>query len=340
MKGDPAASPTDRPRVLALDIGGVHVKAAHSNGQSWRLPTVHSATGDELCRTLTDLIKNLEGFDRVRITMTAELCDTFATKREGVHAVLGAAERVVNHHPIQVWSTRGRFASPHEARAEPSRCAAANWHALATYAASWFPRETALLIDTGSTTTDIVMLRNGRPITRGLTDTERLASGELIYIGASRTPLEALGPRIDWRGHRYPLMAEWFASTADAFLLTGHLPESPDSRDTADGRPMLRPNAAARLVRMIGADLEQCTIQDAQSLAQAFFQIAERRIADAILQALDGQSPTTVLVSGSGEFLAAAAATLAIPGAKHVRFSDRIGAPQSIAACAYALLSL
>ena len=52
-------------------------------------------------------------------------------------------------------------------------------------------------------------------------DADRLASGELVYHGAVRTPLCALGPRVAWRGAELNVMNEFFATAADVYRLTG-----------------------------------------------------------------------------------------------------------------------
>ena len=44
----------------------------------------------------------------------------------------------------------------------------------------------------GSTTTDLVPIVGGRVAARGYTDAERLAAGELVYTGATRTFLMAV----------------------------------------------------------------------------------------------------------------------------------------------------
>src|SRR5262249_28582161 len=141
---------------------------------------------------LRELLRGLPNADLLAVTMTGELCDCFATKREGVHAILEAVEQVAGSRPVWVWLNDGRLVRPAVARAEPLRAAAANWLALATFAGRLAPVGPALLIDVGSTTTDIVPLCDGRPVPRGRTDPERLGCGELLYTGVRRTPLCAL----------------------------------------------------------------------------------------------------------------------------------------------------
>ena len=67
----------------------------------------------------------------------------------------------------------------------PLALAAANWIATAPLAAHIYPD--CVLIDIGSTTTDIIPIKNGKECARGRTDLERLGTGELVYTGALRT---------------------------------------------------------------------------------------------------------------------------------------------------------
>src|SRR5262249_53239624 len=145
--------------------------------------------------------------------------------------------------PISVWRNDGRFVDLAVARQVPLQVAAANWLALATYAGRFAPSGPALLLDIGSTTTDVIPLHDGKPTPRGRTDPERLKCGELIYVGVRRTPLCAL---LGIEG-----AAEVFATTLDVALILDWIPENPDDCDTADGRPATKAAAHVRLARMM-----------------------------------------------------------------------------------------
>ncbi len=116
--------------------------------------------------------------------MTAELSQMFRTKRDGVAFVLDALQAAFPTSEIRVFAVDGRFLPPAEARSAPLAVAAANWSATAHLVALDHPN--ALLIDTGTTTTDIIPISGGLVVSRGRTDPERLASGELVYTGALR----------------------------------------------------------------------------------------------------------------------------------------------------------
>lgn len=325
--------------VLSLDIGGANIKAATARGcrsvpfALWRSPGL-------LADHLKAIAADAAPVTAWRVTMTAELCDCFATKREGVCSVVDAVEHAAAGARVRIWTTHGCFVSPQEARENPLPCAAANWHSLATWVAKRFDHGNALLIDTGSTTTDIIPLRDGRVAAKGLTDTARLASDELVYSGAGRTPLMAMGPRVTLDGVSHGVMAEYFATTGDVYVLTGDRPERRDETDTADGRPMTRECAAARVLRMIGADVEMFDHTAAVRLAQAFAGLQTARIVEAIRRVAAGLNPGGVVVTGSGDFLAGRAVELALPGVPVVMLSNEIGAERSAAACAHAMLHL
>jgi probable H4MPT-linked C1 transfer pathway protein len=319
--------------VLGLDVGGANLKAAHSSGaaRSQRFPLWKSPAA--LPDALRELLRGWPAYDLLAVTMTGELCDCFATKREGVRAILDAVCAVAGPTPIRVWLTDGRLVDLDTARAEPLRAAASNWLALATFAGRFASRGPALLIDVGSTTTDIVPLLDGRPGPRGRTDTERLRCGELAYTGVTRTPLCAvLG------GYA---AAEFFATTRDAYLMLGRLPEDPSDCDTADGRPATRACAEARVARMICADLETSTADERRKVAERVLLRQVLQVGGCIESVAKSlpRLPETIILAGAGEFLAQTALTeqKAVQPCPVFSFGRELGAEVSKAACAYAL---
>ena len=328
-------------RTLGLDVGGANLKAADGSGQAWTMPFALWREPAALDQRLADLVARAGPCDGLALTMTAELCDCFASKRHGVEHVLNTASATAGDRPLHIWTLDGRFVTEAEARARPLRCAASNWLALATWAArNWALGTQTLLLDVGSTTTDVIWLADGQPRPSGWTDTERLTSGELVYLGVKRTPLMALGPHVLFNGRPVRLMAEHFATSEDVFVLAGKLPAEPGATDTADGRPMTCNAAAARIARMIGADLEQLTMTGARDLAGGFAHTMARRIVRAIGQVTGGRRPDRVVVSGAGEFLASEAATGVWPDVDQVSLTRQVGRQISAAACAHALVQV
>src|SRR4029077_6920769 len=106
-----------------------------------------------------------------------------------------------------------------------------------------------LLIDVGSTTTDIIPIVAGRPATSSRTDLDRLREGELVYTGALRTPGGAIASVVPVRGRAVAVSAEGFALAGDVHLWRGELAPGDYSVPSPDGRPATNAFAGERLAR-------------------------------------------------------------------------------------------
>jgi len=331
------------PTWLALDIGGANIKAAHTVDEARTLPFELWKNPEELPRILATLAATFPPADRVAVTMTAELCDCFPTKATGVREVLNAVGRVFEGRPIRVWGTDGRFHSVADVLEAPALAAAANWVALATVAARLLPAGPGLLVDVGSTTTDLIPLRDGHPAPLGRTDTQRLRAGELVYAGTRRTPVCALGTELTWRGAATGLSAELFATTLDVYLTLGEIPPDPAETATADGRAATAEAARDRLARMVGADRDGFSADDALAFARAADAALMARLEAAANRACLATvgRPRGVVVAGSGAFLARRLAGRVVePGGPVLLLDDAWGPVASAAGCAHALLVL
>ena len=196
-----------------------------------------------------------------------------------------------------------------------------------------------LLIDVGSTTTDVIPLVDAWPAAQGLTDPQRLLSGELIYTGVERTPICGLVETLPWAGRMCPVAREVSATALDAYLMLEDLAEQPDCRQTADGRPATGLAARDRLARQICADRTMFTHDDALVAARTIAERQQAEIVRALAKVIARQPspPTTVILSGQGEFLARRAVEQLGLSAEMVLLSDQLGSVASTAATAYAL---
>ena len=287
--------------TLGLDIGGANLKAAdeHDRAASVPFPLWRNPAG--LAAALHELAGRFEPCGRLAVTMTGELCDCFEAKAEGVAHILDAVEEVANGRPVWVWQTAGEFVDPETAREFWPLTAAANWHATATFVGRCAPAGHALLIDIGSTTTDLIPLQDGVPVPKGRTDLERLHTNELVYRGVGRTPVEFAGVA-SAGGSPIVLPPERFATLRDVYLALGRIPEAPDDRDTADGRPATRPHALGRLARAVCCDRTELTDRQIEDLAEELHARLCFEIGDAALDA--ASVPAAVIYAGSGAFLA------------------------------------
>ena len=148
-------------------------------------------------------------------------------------------------------------------------------------------------------------------VARGRTDPARLRTGELVYTGILRTPVCALVGSVPVGGRRCRVAAEHFAVAADVHLWLGRIEESDYTCETPDGRGRSRPEAGARLARMVCADLEMLGSGDITAIAEHVARAQVRQIAGGIRQVmrrLGSPSPRLAVLAGQGAFLARAAA--------------------------------
>lgn len=329
-------------QFLGIDIGGANTKLATAAGSATTIPFALWRAPEQLSEVLAHAIAAAPAHDAIAATTTGELADCFTTKREGIRAIYSALAAAAGERPVWVYLTDGRFVSTSEAIASPELAAASNWHALARFAGQFAPAGESLLIDVGSTTTDLIPLSAGRPTCRGRTDTERLLHGELVYTGVTRTAVSSLVQALPWRGRECPIARELFATSLDAHLMLENLPEDPLDTNTADGKPATRRAARDRLARMIGADRETFDEEDSRSAAIVIVAAQRRLIAESLFRLLErgAERPRHFLLSGQGEFLVRQVLDeLQVPGLR-ISLSERLGANASQAAAAYALAVL
>jgi probable H4MPT-linked C1 transfer pathway protein len=325
--------------ILALDIGGANIKVADGLGYAaswsfalWKAP-------ERLAEKLSECLATAPPHEKIVVTMTGELCDCFTTKREGVRAIVEATLIAARNTPIRFYQTTGEYVAADEACERYLLTAASNWHALATFAAGNCESESAILIDIGSTTTDIIPIENGREVARGRTDPERLQSGELVYTGVERTPICALVPYLSWRGSNCPLAKELFATTGDAYLLTGELPEEQSNRNTSDGQPFTYDAAHARMARIICSDKELISLEEVTLFANEIRAAQLRLLGGAFGKVANYLSaePPEVVLCGQGEFLAQRLLGHIRYWGTHISLTKKLGPVVSRCATAHAL---
>ena len=299
--------------IVGWDIGGAHLKLARLRDGTVvalrQLPCALWQGVDRLAAAMTEGLAGWPRPERHAMTMTGELADIFADRAQGVRAILAAVAQRIEPSAIAVYASDGAFLSLASAADDPARVASANWHASARLAAARLGD--GVLVDIGSTTTDIVPFRGGAVAAQGGDDAARLASGELVYRGAVRTPVMAVVQQVEIDGVRSGVMAEHFASMADVYRLTGELPDHADQHATADGRGKSVPESAARLARMVGRDAASAPAETWRRLARSIADHQLQQLEDAAARvvaaaALPSEAP--LIGAGVGRFVAAALA--------------------------------
>jgi probable H4MPT-linked C1 transfer pathway protein len=322
-----ASGPDRRPRVLGWDVGGAHLKAClFEDGRvvdvaQWpcALWKGLSHLDEAIAAALARWPRALDEATRHAATMTGEMVDLFADREQGVVRLAAALAESLGPS-LRLYAGTTRFVAPHEAARHWRAIASANWQATGALAASRLGE--ALLLDIGSTTTDVIALRGGLVASRGLDDARRLATGELVYQGVVRTPLCALAARVPFEDEPVNVMNEFFATTADVYRATGELDPAHDQDATADGQGKDLPATHRRLARMIGRDARDGSPAAWQALALAWraLQVAdiESQVARVAADASLGDD-AAIVGAGCGAFLAADIARRA--GRRFVRFS-------------------
>lgn len=296
--------------VIGWDIGGAHVKAAvwHSgavvDAAQWPCPLWQGM--DRLEAVLAQAGARWPDLRRHAhaVTMTGEMVDLFAHREDGVRRI--AALLATALPGPRFFAGDAAWPAAHEAAAHWEHIASANWLATAQHAARALPQREGLLVDIGSTTTDLIAFRRGRVLSASRSDAQRLQTGELVYHGVVRTPLCALARRIEWKGALLNVMNEFFATTADVYRLTAELDPAHDQHASADNAAKDEQHTRARLARMIGLDERDGSAAQWHRFAQAWreAQLAELRSQVERVAALhDLADDTTAVAAGCGAFL-------------------------------------
>lgn len=301
--------------LLGWDIGGAHVKAAllDSTGALvavvqqpcplWQgLGQLQTAIGNILQRPE---VSNLQP-NQHAITMTGELVDLFSSRDEGVKQILATLSAGLLGQELYLFAGRSGLIKAEMVKSEHfSEIASANWLASSMLAANYFAN--GLFVDIGSTTTDVIVFKNGEIIPEGFSDYQRLVSGELVYTGIIRTPVMAVAQSVVDQNQPVSLMAEYFATTADIYRVTGELNERHDQSQTADGAEKTVAASARRLARMIGCDYHGHELDRWRKFAEAIrsqqiFQI--KTSCQTQLKRCRSSEPLSIIGAGVGRFLA------------------------------------
>jgi len=245
--------------IIGWDIGGAHVKAAVINQADEIIAVLQKPCPlwkglAQLQQAVAAVMQELPARAYCHaVTMTGELVDLFADRDDGVKQIIAAMRQLLPETGLLIFvGHAGLLPAAHIEPQHYQAIASANWLASATLAAQKVG--SGLFVDIGSTTTDILLFDNGKVLAEGYTDYQRLISQELIYTGIIRTAVMAVAQTALDNGSEIGVMAEYFATMADVYRVTGELNEAHDQTETADGAEKTINASARRLSRMIGCD--------------------------------------------------------------------------------------
>ena len=258
------------------------------------------SNNDDLSKVLVELIENIcpvSDIDAVGISMTAELVDAYDTKKDGVLDVVKKCEETFSC-PIAYVGVDGML-SKEEIEQTPLKAAAANW--IATAQIATLISDNCIFIDTGSTTTDIIPIKNGKECAIGKSDFDRSATGELVYTGTLRTNLASFLDNVELNGKKYRVASELFAQTADVYTVLGLISEEDYVCDTFDGESKSKMDCAKRIARVVCADLEMLSFEDICDMSKFIHQKQIEQIADGLKQVHETQNLDLIVTTGLGK---------------------------------------
>ncbi len=294
--------------VIGWDLGGANLKLAHlAAGRLVQVAQIPCPIRQEASKFDAALEQGLllcpSGATHA-VTMTGELSDVFAGRAEGVAYLVDMMRRATDGEALFYGGQAG-FLDCIRAVERSGEVASANWHASAALVSLIVPD--GLLVDIGTTTTDLVPLKSGAVAARFHSDGERLGGGELIYTGAVRTPVMAVARTAPFNGRMQRIAAERFATMADVWRLVGELPHDADPYPTPDRMGKSTQQSAARLARMLGRDLDDAGLLGMIDVARHFAacQVAEIETASEALFSREAMAPAApVIGAGCGRFIA------------------------------------
>ena len=293
-------------KIAGFDIGGANTDVAVVDfDESGNIVGIETdfvylpmwMKNDELSEALIRLLgKGVDEVDGVGVSMTAELVDAYKTKKEGVIDISNKSFATFNV-PVGFVGLDG-IMELSEVVDNPMMVAAANWIATAPLAAKL--DQNCILIDIGSTTTDIIPIKNGKECSVGRSDLERLKTGELVYSGTLRTNVAALIEKIPLDGAVLRIASELFAVTADIQMILGNITEEEYSCDTMDGSGKSVKECMRRLSRVVCGDMDVLNPDEIKVMAEYIYSEQVSRISEALLEVSERNNISKVVNTGLG----------------------------------------
>lgn len=273
--------------MIGVDIGGANLKIVDEMGTHIHYCPLWKET------PIREILRGYSGADNAVVVMSGELADCFSSKREGIEFIVTAVKDVFPH--ARFYGTDGHF---HE-KPVPE-LAAANWLVMADVLKDRYPN--ALLIDMGSTTTDIIPL-NAWENLKQQTDYTRLRAGLLVYYGLLRTPVSSLLRSVILDGYSVRVSTEFFACSGDAHLLLKMITPEEYTTATPDSRSPSWEDSLRRMARMVCADPEEIGDEQVIQIARAYVEEEEALITRCVDEAFHRYHCEGIITAGIGSHL-------------------------------------
>lgn len=245
---------------IGWDIGGAHTKYAILKPNSSSI--ICKIYKCNLWSSLKDLSEKINRINKQyikkhhvinAITMSGEMSDIFSSRNEGVKEIIKLFDNLSSKNYIFV-KDKG-LSRYTKQKLKYLNIASMNWLAISKLLEK--KDRNIIAIDVGSTTTDIILIKNFKCINKRFDDFSGLNSSELIYSGVLRTPINAIVQKIIISKREYNVIPENFATMSDVYRILSIISSKQDYTDTSDKRSKTKRHSMERLSRVFGFDYSE-----------------------------------------------------------------------------------
>ncbi len=286
---------------IGIDIGGAHLKIVGLNNNDQVIYVKY--TSCKIWENIENLNKEFEQINQIvgrsalcAITMTAELCDNFTSRQQGAEKLIKKCELLKIDKYFYINSSKIFSKNP-----KFSELISMNWHSIGRYLEKKI--KSCVAIDFGSTSTDILCIKNHKLLNKFYDDYSRLNNNELIYTGLTRTPLFGVSNSIKINKTNMNIIPEYFSDMSDIYRILQKLDSSYDIDKTADGRSKSLYSSLKRVSRSFGFDYKKENLGKLLEISNQLKEIQLTKIFATCLKNIQEYSLTNepIIVSGIGQ---------------------------------------
>ncbi len=246
---------------IGWDLGGAHIKYCVESQTSnviwydiidfdfWKDYTKLSELIVTICKKYHKKGSSVVNY----FTMSAEMCDCFDNRRAGVKYILNQIKK--SKYNSYIFSKHGLSKLNSKDNVPLDEVGSYNWYASALYVSKLI--DNVILIDFGSTTCDISIIKNGKILNRRTSDITGMSLKELLYTGCSRTPIYAHISEIRFKNRIYDIIPENFSSMSDINIILGKLNGREIYSKSSDGSSHSLSQSYKRVSRSFGFDYDK-----------------------------------------------------------------------------------
>ena len=291
--------------LLGWDIGGANIKVCVFNSDK-KIIQMHKknlniwndfSDINFFFNTVLNLYKDYD--IKSFITITAESCDNFKDRNEGIISILSECDKNIVGKKYY-YTNKNIYVDYKEAVNDTSKLFSTNWILTSNFLNA--SNKIDLIIDVGSTTTDIIFKNIN--IDNNINDYKRLTNKTLLYAGVIRTPLPMLTDEVLYRSNYTSLVREVFATTGDIFNVLGDINFIDHNYVGSDNLQFTLENSLIRLSRVIGLDYDQSDKKNIIEIAYNIKKLFMKKIINNVNYIFDNKIEGLVISSiGEGSFL-------------------------------------